>query len=369
MDNNSEKYSTIHYEDYLQLNKVIGAQVPRSISVYGKEAHDEMLFIVTHQVYELWFKQVLHELKAVQQFFTQQEVSEPEVGIAVSRLGRVAEIMKVLIQQIGILETMTPLDFLEFRDLLFPASGFQSFQFRAVEVLLGLSSKKRMTYNGKHYAESFSESQRTSLEGITASGSLLQLVEKWLERTPFIDFKGFNFLEHYKQAVDKMLSREKSSIENSPFLSPEEKEMRLVMLGNTSTYFSSVLNEEEHNKLRKEGQINFSYKATIAALLINLYRDEPILRMPFELLSKLMDVDESLTSWRHRHSQMVLRMLGKKIGTGGSSGHEYLANTAMKHQIFVDLYNVSTLLIPRSELPELTDEVKKHLGFYFYSKG
>jgi tryptophan 2,3-dioxygenase len=90
--------------------------------------------------------------------------------------------------------------------------------------------------------------------------------------------------------------------------------------------------------------------------------------MPFELLSKLMDVDESLTSWRHRHSQMVLRMLGKKIGTGGSSGHEYLANTAVKHQIFTDLYNVSTLLIPRSELPELTPEIKQHLGFYFFNQ-
>ena len=114
-----------------------------------------------------------------------------------------------------------------------------------------------------------------------------------------------------------------------------------------------------------EGEIRFSHKATVAALLINLYRDEPILHMPFQLLTCLVDMDELLTTWRYRHAQMVLRMLGRKIGTGGSSGYDYLQSTAARHHIFKDLHNISTLLIPRSELPGLPEEVRKQLGFYF----
>ena len=116
------------------------------------------------------------------------------------------------------------------------------------------------------------------------------------------------------------------------------------------------------------GEIRLSYRASLAALLINLYRDEPILHNPFQLLRSLTEIDELVTTWRYRHAQMVLGMLGRKIGTGGSSGHEYLMETAMKHQIFTDLHNISTLLIPRSELPPLPSEVKRELGFYFSQK-
>jgi tryptophan 2,3-dioxygenase len=367
MSEEKSKYTTIHYRDYLQIDKLLSAQQMRSEAVNGKVAHDEMLFIVTHQVYELWFKQCLHELTAIHQVFSKEEVLEQEVGTAVARINRVVTILKLMIDQIHIMETMTPLDFLEFRDLLFPASGFQSFQFRHLEVLLGLKNQTRITYNNKHFASVFSEQQQQQLAAIETNGSMVKLIEKWLERTPFLDFKGFNFLKYYEQAVNEMLVKEQMSIKESPYLSEEEKAMRLQMLGTTNTYFNSILNKEAHENLRATGAVNFSYDATIAALLINLYRDEPILRMPFNLLSGLMDIDEALTAWRSRHAQMVLRMLGKKIGTGGSSGHEYLAKTAADYHIFSDLYNVSTLLIPRSELPELTEEVKKHLGFYFYN--
>ncbi|MFT4667814.1 MAG: tryptophan 2,3-dioxygenase, partial [Gammaproteobacteria bacterium] len=78
-----------------------------------------------------------------------------------------------------------------------------------------------------------------------------------------------------------------------------------------------------------------------------------------------VDIDELLTSWRQRHAQMVMRMLGRKIGTGGSSGHEYLEKTASQNHIFKDLHNISTLLIPRSELPPLPENVQKELSFHF----
>ena len=141
--------------------------------------------------------------------------------------------------------------------------------------------------------------------------------------------------------------------------------MRLSMLGDTNTYFANIMNESKHNELIKEGKLQLSYKATLAALFIHLYRDEPILHVPFQLLSKLVEIDDHITTWRYRHAQMVMRMLGKKIGTGGSSGHEYLAMTAAKHHIFADFHNVSTLLIPRSDLPVLPENFRRNLGFYF----
>ena len=361
------KYSSIHYGSYLQLEKVLDAQNPRS-GIFGEPAHEEMLFIIIHQVYELWFKQINHEVSSIMNLFDKDMIDEKTIGQTVGRLNRVIEILKLLIQQINVLETMTPLDFLDFRNLLFPASGFQSYQFRLLEVSLGLQTKSRLTYNHIHYAKVFSEERQNKLREIEEGDSLLELVEKWLERTPFLDFKGFNFLELYKGAVEKMIAKEQEAIRNSEILSEKYKNMRLKMMGDTDSYFASILDKNVHQKLREEGKAGISYKATLAALLINLYRDEPILQMPYRLLAKLGDIDEYLTTWRYRHSQMVLRMIGKKIGTGGSSGHDYLRATAEKHHVFLDFQNISTLLIPRSELPELPDFLKKQLGFFFSSK-
>ncbi|MCB0584221.1 MAG: hypothetical protein KDD06_02670, partial [Phaeodactylibacter sp.] len=295
-------------------------------------------------------------------------VDERNIGTAVSRLDRIVEIQKLLIQQIRVMESMTPLDFLDFRNYLFPASGFQSFQFRKVEVLLGLKSGQRLTYNEAPYTAVFTDEQRSELEKLESGHTLFEVVEAWLERTPFLEFRGFRFLEYYRSAVHKMLDRERAAIESTDYLSPEKKKMRLQMLGSTGTYFQSVLDPEAHRQMRREGKLQLSYKASIAALLINLYRDEPILQMPFNLLMRLMDMDEMLTTWRYRHSQMVLRMLGRKVGTGGSSGYDYLHATAVKHHIFKDLHNISTLLIPRSELPELPGELREELGFHYSKK-
>jgi len=358
------KYSSIHYNSYLQVDRITSSQSLRSDEV-GAHAHDEMLFIITHQVYELWFKQINFELRSIINDFSKRQVNEKNVGIAVSRLDRIIEIMKLLVQQIGVMETMTPLDFLDFRNYLFPASGFQSFQFREMEVMLGLKQERRTTYNDKPYHCVFADTKKETLEGLEKGNSLLDLIEDWLERTPFLEFGEFKFVEEYQKAVVKMLDLEKEAIMKSDILSEESKQMRLTMLGDTNTYFSNIMNEERHIQLVKEGKLQLSYKATLAALFINLYRDEPILHVPFLLISKLVEIDDHLTTWRYRHAQMVMRMLGKKVGTGGSSGHEYLATTAAKHHIFADFHNVSTLLIPRSALPELPDNFRKNLGFYF----
>jgi tryptophan 2,3-dioxygenase len=361
------KYTTIHYQSYLELDKILSAQTLRSAELEDP-AHEEMLFIITHQAYELWFKQVIHELDSVLVMFQNNNVDERSIGVAIRRLQRIEEILKLLVQQIGIMETMTPLDFLDFRAYLFPASGFQSFQFRIIEAMLGLPEQNRLTYNNHHYASVFQEEQQEKLANIYKSGTLFNAVENWLERIPFLKFGNFDFLKNYEQAVKKMLAKEEAAIKASDYLSDKNKEMRLKMLGGTDTYFRSVLNKEAHTEKLESGELRLSYKATVAALFIKLYRDEPILHLPYQLLMNLTDIDELLTTWRYRHAQMVMRMLGKKVGTGGSSGHEYLHKTAVEHHIFTDLHNISTLLIPRSELPELSEEMKAKLAFAFTRK-
>ncbi|MEM6965879.1 MAG: tryptophan 2,3-dioxygenase family protein [Bacteroidota bacterium] len=358
------KYTTIHYHNYLELDAILSAQILRSEKL-GKPAHEEMLFIITHQAYELWFKQIIHELESVIELFSKGEVDERNLGNAISRLDRVEKILKLLIHQIGIMETMTPLDFLDFRAYLFPASGFQSFQFRAVECLLGLPEQKRITYHSQKYSSVFPEEQQEKLSKIYEKGTLFDWVNEWLNRTPFLKLDGFNFIAKYKEAVQKMLDKEYAAIKASDYLTPKEKEKRIQMIGGTDTYFKAILSRENHNQLMQEGKKRLSYDATLAALFINLYRDEPILQLPFQLLTNLVDIDDLMTTWRYRHAQMVLRMLGNKIGTGGSSGHEYLSETTRRHQIFSDFHTISTLLIPRSELPVLPDHIRKKLSFYF----
>lgn len=361
----SKKYTAIHYHSYLELDKLLGAQIPRSGKFEEEAAHDETLFIIMHQVYELWFKQIIHEIDSIKKMFADEVMDEEHMNMAVLRLKRVSEILELVIKQIFVMETLTPLDFMEFRNYLFPASGFQSFQFRLIETKLGLREADRMTYNGHSYKIVFTEEQKAQLEELENSNSLFELVEDWLERIPFLNIDDFNFLESYQAAVEKMLKEEQKAISGTEYLSPKMKDMRLKMLGGTNTYFKRVLSEDAHNQMIKNGDLRLSYKATLSALFINLYREKPILTVPYNLLMELMNIDELLTNWRYRHAQMVMRMIGNKIGTGGSSGHDYLAKTAEKHKIFKDLHNISSLLIPRSELPDLPDEIDKGLGFYY----
>jgi len=360
----SQKYSSMHYNDYLELKNILNSQNLRSVEV-GHPAHDEMLFIIIHQVYELWFKQIIHELGSIADMMKDGKFDETNMGTATARLYRVCEIQKVMIEQIRILETMTPLDFLDFRNYIIPASGFQSFQFRIAEIMLGLRRDERLQYNQSVYASVFDDEKRAILEKLESQNSLFDLVEQWLERTPFLKTDRFNFKESYISAVKNMTQKERDSINETDYIAQQDKDIRLNMLQQTENYILSALDESKHKTMQENAEIRLSHKAVMGALLINLYRDMPILRQAFAFLTALVEIDEQFTHFRFRHSQMVLRMLGKKMGTGGSSGYEYLRSTVEKHKIFADLHNISTLLIPRSDLPELPEETLKQLGYYF----
>ena len=331
--------SNVYYPDYLQLEKILGAQAPES-DKHGVQAHDEMLFIIIHQAYELWFKQILHEVGSVIHIFQDGHVDDNngELNIAVHRLGRVQRILEVLVKQIDILETMTPLDFLDFRDLLRPASGFQSMQFKVLEAKLGLKMDARF---GKHYYTSqLKPEHKAMIENLESETSLFELVSVWLERMPFFEPRFWPAGE-------------------APFFD------RLK-----AVYTNSLVQGEEQNavmwdKLFVTGseERRLSPAASRAAVFIMLYRDEPIFQQAFRLLNALLDIDEGLALWRSRHMNMVHRMIGLRVGTGGSTGKAYLKGALDSHYIFSEIADLSSFLIDRRRLPQLPVELRRALGF------
>ncbi len=358
----SHKYPPVHYDAYLKLDQILSAQTLRS-QEFNQPAHDEMLFIIVHQTYELWFKQILTELDSINSLFTEDFIDEKDMASIVSRMGRVNKVFRLLIDQIEIMETMTPLDFLEFRDMLFPASGFQSFQFRLLENKLGLKSEQRLKYNSSTYDKSLPKDIAQSVLAAEKTPSLFEQVNLWLQRTPFLDLEDFDFWESYKNAVNQSFNNEENIIKSHSNLSDKDRQRNLDILKDSRATFNIIFNEEDFKKAQEKGEWRLSYKSVHAALLIQLYRDQPILQLPFEILRSLLDLDELMTTWRYRHALMAKRMLGSKIGTGGSSGYDYLKQTSEKHKIFNDFYQLTTFFIPRSHLPELPLQVQKTLGF------
>lgn len=334
----------VYYSEYLQLDKILHAQTPES-GKEGQEANDEMLFIIIHQAYELWFKQILHELKIVREIFKKQTIanSSPDIYNSVHRLKRICGILELAVAQLGIIETMTPLDFLDFRDLLRPASGFQSIQFKMVEAAMGLKFEKR--YGQAYYLSALKPEDVARVKEAESEQSLLSLINQWLERMPFLRKK-----KYWEEAQDNHFwNLYEKAYEGS--LQPEEK-------GNLQTFRNIFLDEAAYDKER-----SLSQEASRHALFIMLYRDYPLLHLPYELLSTLLAIDEALSLWRHRHIHMVQRTIGKRVGTGGSSGADYLAKAAESHYIFKELAELTSFLMPRRELPALPEELVKDLSF------
>ncbi|XP_026676906.1 tryptophan 2,3-dioxygenase-like [Diaphorina citri] len=210
--------------------------------------------------------------------------------------------VQILVDQVSILETMSPLDFMQFRDYLTPASGFQSLQFRLMENKLGLKSEHRVRYN-QHYSNVFHSNSEhlVALELSEQEPSLLNLVEKWLERTPGLEKDGFDFWTKYQRGVQQMLDKRKDSA-----------------LVRTDPY---------------KFKLNFH-------------------------------TDCCTAKWRHNHVLMVQRMIGSQhLGTGGTSGYQYLRSTLSdRYKIFLDLFNVSSFLLPKQYIPVLSGTLKSQLS-------
>jgi tryptophan 2,3-dioxygenase len=258
----NEFESALTYSSYLAVDELLGLQRPLS---EGPE-HDEMLFIIIHQTYELWFKQLIHEFTAAQ-----QSLEDGDTHRSLAILGRIRTILKVCVTQIDILETMTPLQFNAFRGYLASSSGFQSTQFRKVEAILG---RRDLRMSG-HLPPKDQEEIAT----ITSRKSL------WDSTLAYLNHRGHGIPSH-------ILNRDVKS------------------------HYES--NEE------------------IQEVLLAVHKHDPESAMVCE---RLVDIDEGLQEWRYRHVKMVERTIGSKIGTGGSSGVDYLASTLFA-PVFADLWKI-----------------------------
>lgn len=342
-------YKPQYYGDYLELNKILSSQHPVSFEEGNKPAHDEMLFIIIHQAYELWFKQVLFEVDSAITAFKQPSINDntEDLQTIVHRLSRVITILKVLVQQIDIMETMTPMDFLDFRDMLRPASGFQSWQFKVLEARLGLKYENR--YGQEYYISQLRQPEVDIIKKAEAESSLLVLLNTWLERMPF-----FNNMDAWKDFEN---SGDGSTLH--PFWQLYRKRYEESLADaekNNLAVFNKIFIEQDNGQ-------QLSSKASRAALFIMLYRGYPIFQLPFQLLNCLLEIDEQLGTWRHRHMNMVQRTIGTRIGTGGSTGKDYLKAALDSHYIFKDIAQLTSFLIERKKLPRLPQTLVQHLSF------
>ncbi len=338
----------VHYSDYLQLDKILNAQQLES-DLNEAHAHDEMLFIIIHQAYELWFKQIMYEIESIADIMGQGSINDnsPDLLTVVHRLNRVTVILRVAVHQIDIMETMTPMDFLDFRNLLRPASGFQSWQFKLAEARLGLRYTER--HAQEYYISQLREEHVKLIKTIESKPSLLDLVNEWLERMPFFEDK-----------------------ENWPDYEPVEIQRHPFWVDYAARYVESLMPNERFN-LRffntvffgdeEEPTRRLSAKACRAGLFIFLFRGYPMLQAPFQLLNFLLEIDEQLSTWRYRHMNMVHRMIGTRTGTGGSTGKDYLKGALDKHYIFKEIAGLTSFLIERQNLPKLSRKLEEKLGF------
>ena len=272
----SDKADT--YISYLKIDELLNLQQPLSDG-----EHDEMLFIVIHQTYELWFKQILHEVSALQPAL---EAGDTHRSLAL--LGRIRTIMKTCVAQIDILETMTPLQFNSFRGRLSSSSGFQSAQFRELEAVLG----------------------RRDHAGASADKS-----------------SGMGMAEHL--------------IEGSPARLRVEAAMNRASVWDSALrYFDSRGWAMPTEVLGRDVSVGYQDHVGVQDVLVEVHRNDPESGMVAEAL---LDVDEGLQEWRYRHVKMVERTIGRKPGTGGSAGVGYLASTLF-HPVFADLWAIRSRL-------------------------
>ena len=259
----SENYdSALTYSSYLAVDDLLKLQKPLS---EGPE-HDEMLFIIIHQTYELWFKQLIHEFQQAQ-----RALENGNTHYALSILGRIRTIMKVCVAQVDILETMTPLQFNAFRGYLSSSSGFQSSQFRKVEAILGRRDSRM--------AGHLPPDMQAEIAEISSRNSI------WDSFLEYLGKRGYSL-------PTDVVNRDKS--------------------------------------------IAYVSNPAVQDVLLKVHQTDPESAMVSE---RLVDIDEGIQEWRYRHVKMVERTIGHKMGTGGSSGVDYLASTLF-NPVFKDLWEI-----------------------------
>jgi tryptophan 2,3-dioxygenase len=255
------------------------------------------------------------------------------------------------------------MDFLAFRNLLTPSSGFQSKQFRLIEAKLGLTMAQRhqFDYYKRTNDGGFIQNDYQEISHAEEGENLQQLINRWLERMPFFDatiWEGYNLVHTADKMPDMPFWNDYQSIYQQS-LTPREinkiNDFEYVFFERGAEGYSA----EQQQTLKS----NFSSKALRAALFIMLYRDFPVFQSSYQILDALIEIDLLLSNWRYKHLMMVRRMIGLRVGTGNTSGAGYLEGALSKHYIYKDIAGLSTYLVERARLPKLPEKLVQHLSF------
>lgn len=346
------------YADYLQLHELLELQGDdRNIN------SDEMHFIIVHQTFELWFKQVIRELSEARNILGGDHVPEDDIPRAVDHLGRTTEIFRLMANQWTVLETLTPQGFLAFRDGLGSASGFESFQMREFEILLGLDNDDRIggmdplsSFRRMAEGDERSATILARLENAMSQPSLYESMMNWVERTPIMgsSYGSKGDAENVRAYIETHLEAHKAVCEEAAERSagwgagdPSKMAARMAAAHDGAISF-----------LMPEGEVS---RARAGLLFIESYRELPLLTWPRTLIDAIVELEESMVKWRHSHARMVERIMGRRIGTGGTSGVDYLDATS-QYRIFKDLWGVRTILVKPEKRPAL-----KNAEFYGYT--
>jgi len=356
------------YWDYIKVEELLALQRGLESSDAGL-SNDEVLFITVHQIDELWFKLVLRELVTVRNLFATPPVPEQALASAARGIRRMTQLISHVAGHFEIMETMTTRDYLAFRDKLNPASGFQSGQLREIEVLLGLSDVDRIPLGHEHSYMSALKNQdgtpSSAYQRVAArledKPTLLEAVSDWLYRTPINgstpgdagdDAKVAAFIEAYAAAHAKC-ANEALAIAKSSTLTPSDVErLEKRYAGEIAGARAFLLAEDLDVDAATRARVS---RQRAALVFIESYRELPLLAWPRVIIDELLAFEQAFVIFRQRHARMVERVIGRRTGTGGSSGVDYLDQTALRYRIFRDVWAVRTLLVRQTELPSLAN--------------
>lgn len=355
------------YWDYIRVEELLRLQSGRDSSDAAL-SDDEVRFIVIHQIDELWFKLVLRELATARNLFARVPVPESDLAFAVAALRRITTTFGLAAQHFTLMETMRTQDYLLFRDKLYPASGFQSAQLREIEILMGLDDKDRISLGQEFSYKTALEAPRGTASPSPAllrvearerdKPTLKEAVLEWLSRTPIdgsspddpndgavVDAFAAAYVAGHrallKNASEHAISLQVATGEN-------EQKLRARYDGQLASAVTHIealdVGEEERARTKR---------LRAAILFVDSNRDLPLLSWPGQVIDALIECEQSMLVFRQRHARMVERVIGRRIGTGGSDGVAYLDNTALRYRVFPEIWAARTLLLPPNLSPKV----------------
>ncbi len=364
--------TTPTYWEYIKIEEILSLQQ----GFAAKEAdltNDEVMFITIHQIDELWFKLALREMVAVRNLFAAERVPEQSLASAVRGLRRTVLLFKQVATHFELMETLTTRDYLAFRDKLYPASGFQSAQLREIEILMGLEADERIPLGHEDYMRALkyadgseSPASKRVRARLADRPSLREALNNWLWRTPIHGSmpEDLGDTQAIQAAVDAFLQAHVHEIEKTRVqamadaLTDHDRERldaRYRREVDSARAFLLAEDIESPTERRKRVRIR------AALMFIESYRELPLLAWPREILDSIVALEQAFVIFRQRHARMVERVIGRRTGTGGSAGVEYLDQTALRYRVFRDVWAVRTLLLRESVLPPVSNP--EYYGF------